>query len=507
MALPNTSVINTLLAASPILLVLGLMVFLRWGGQRAGPAGWLAGLVIAAFTFGLTFDVFWVSQLKGLFLALFVLAVMIPALLLYHIVDQSGGIRAIAQFLEQTIADRGILLIVLAWAFSGMLEGLAGFGLPIAIVAPMLVGLGVEPVIAVAAVAVGHAWSVTFGDMGIIWQTLIAVVKIDSVALAQTAALMLGIACVPCGLASARILGYTQRAPFVITMAIVMSATQFVLAVIDLTPLAAFGAGAVGVVGGMVISRNPVSPRNQVSKPLATALISYGTLTLLMATIYLIPPLRATLDQVMWRMEFPQVATMMGFVTPAGFGQAFRFLTHPGASILAIAMMSYLIFVRRGYLQKESWRIAFAATWQSAAPASIGILWMVGLAALMDHTGMTLALARALSDTMGSAVPFVSPLVGILGAFTTGSNNNSNVLFGTLQQNAALLLGIAPNILIAAQTTGGSLGSMIAPAKLIVGCSTVDLRGREGQVLRVTLPYGLLIGLTMGLVAFVISRL
>jgi len=48
---------------------------------------------------------------------------------------------------------------------------------------------------------------------------------------------------------------------------------------------------------------------------------------------------------------------------------------------------------------------------------------------------------------------------------------------------------------------------MIAPAKLIVGCSTVDLRGREGQVLRVTLPYGLLIGLTMGLVAFVISRL
>ncbi len=249
--------INTLLAASPILLVLGLMIFLRWGGQHAGPAGWLAGLAIAAFTFGLTFDVFWVSQLKGLFLALFVLAVMIPALLLYHIVDQTGGIRAIARFLEQTIADRGILLIVLAWAFSGMLEGLAGFGLPIAIVAPMLVGLGVEPVIAVAAVAVGHAWSVTFGDMGIIWQTLIAVVKIDSAALAPMAALMLGIACVLCGLASARILGYTRRAPFVITIAIVMSATQFVLAVIDLTPLAAFGAGAVGVVGGMLISRNP----------------------------------------------------------------------------------------------------------------------------------------------------------------------------------------------------------------------------------------------------------
>jgi lactate permease len=80
-------------------------------------------------------------------------------------------------------------------------------------------------------------------------------------------------------------------------------------------------------------------------------------------------------------------------------------------------------------------------------------------------------------------------------------------LFGTLQQNAALLLGIAPNILIAAQTTGGSLGSMIAPAKLIVGCSTVGLRGRDGEVLRITLPISLLIGLAMGTVTLVLSKL
>lgn len=119
---------------------------------------------------------------------------------------------------------------------------------------------------------------------------------------------------------------------------------------------------------------------------------------------------------------------------------------------------------------------------------------------------MTLLLARALSDALGAAFPIASPLVGILGAFATGSNNNSNVLFGTLQQNAAMLLGIAPNILIAAQTTGGSLGSMIAPAKLIVACSTAGIKGRDGEVLRVTLPYGLLIGAAIGVVALLISR-
>ncbi len=494
------------LAALPILVVLALMLALRWSGQRAGPVGWLVGLLVAAFAFGLNFDVLWVSQLKGLFLSLFVLAVLWPALFLYNIVDQIGGIRALAHALEQTISDRGALLIVLAWAFSGMLEGLAGFGLPIAIVAPMLAGLGVAPVTAVAAVAVGHAWSVTFGDMGVIYQTLIAVVSIDGARLAPIAALLLGIACLLCGLAAARILGQTNRAPQVIALAALMGGTQYALAVAGITPLAAFGAGLAGTIGGMVLTKRPgrfLKP----SRSLVAALASYGSLAALMSAIAVIDPVRAALNQFAWQMQFPQVVTANGFVTPVGAGQAFRFLTHPGASILLIACVSYLLYRRLNYSAAGSWRAAASATWRSAAPASVGILAMVGLAALMDHSGMTWLLAEAMSRTMGAAFPIASPYVGMLGAFATGSNNNSNVLFGSLQKNAALLLALDPRVLIAAQTTGGSLGSMIAPAKIIVGCSTVDLKGREGEVLRVTLPYGLLIGLAMGAVALLLSRL
>src|SRR5919197_1415596 len=112
------------LAALPILFVLALMLLLRWGGQRAGPAGWLAGIVVAALAFGLTPQVLWVSQAKGFLLSLYVLAVLWPALLLYNVVNQAGGIRALAQILERAITDRPLLLVVLAWAFSGVLEGL-----------------------------------------------------------------------------------------------------------------------------------------------------------------------------------------------------------------------------------------------------------------------------------------------------------------------------------------------------------------------------------------------
>jgi lactate permease len=119
---------------------------------------------------------------------------------------------------------------------------------------------------------------------------------------------------------------------------------------------------------------------------------------------------------------------------------------------------------------------------------------------------MTLLLAEGLTALMQLSYPVVSPWVGMLGAFATGSNNNSNVLFASLQKNAALLLGLDPRWLLAAQTAGGSLGSMIAPAKIIVGCSTVGLKGKDGAVLRITLPYGVVIGLGIGLMVFLISR-
>lgn len=497
------------LAALPFVIVLALMLLLGWGGQRAGPVGLLAGILVAAIAFGLDWQVLWVSQAKGILLSLYVLIVLWPALLLYNLVNQAGGIRAIAQWLEGAIRDRGLLLIVLAWAFSAVLEGLAGFGLPIAVVAPMLAALGVSPIVAVAAVAVGHSWSVTFGDMGVIFQTLTAVVKLDAAYLAPSAAVMLGLACLACGLAAARILGQEKRWLMVVLLGLLMAVVQGVLAVTGLFALGALGAGIVGVLGGMLISRNhaQVSQSKPETPALASALICYGGLAVLMTALALILPLRAALGQVVWQSSFPEVTTQLGFITPASSGQVFRILLHPGSAIFFVAVLCYPLLRRMGRLETGSWRKAVVTTWRSAAPSSLGILSMVGLAALMDHCGMTMLLAQGLSALMGGMYPIVSPVIGILGAFATGSNTNSNVLFGTLQQNAALLLAIDPRILLAAQTAGGSLGSMIAPAKIIVGCSTVGIKGRDGDVLRLTLPYGLVIGLALGVVALVWSWL
>jgi len=501
--------VRNLLAGAPILVVLIIMTVFKVGGQYSGPIGLLTGMIVAFQAFGLSPEVFWVSQAKGVLLSVFVIAVFLPALFLYNIVNQAGGIQAVALALEKLITDRGILLIVIAWAFSGMMEGLAGFGLPVAIVSPMLVGLGVEPILAVASVAVGHAWSVTFGDMGVVFQTLTALVKENPASMAGTVTIMLGIAGLFCGLAVANIFKRLDRWFVVFVLAVVIGFVQYICAVSQLPALASFLAGLAGVVGGILINKFFFHKENdnisvELSPSLRSALVSYGSLALVMAVINLIAPFRQELGKVIWEVSFSAVQTLDGFVTAAK-RQTYQPLLHPGSTILLVALLSYLMNKASKLYQSTSILKILQQTVGAALPAIVGILSMVGLSTLMDHTGMNLLLAKLLSSVFYSAFPLVSPMIGMLGAFATGSNNNSNVLFAPMQEGIALILKLSPAIIVSAQTTGGSLGSMIAPAKIIVGLSTVNLRGHDGEVLRQTIPYGLAIGLLMGLVALVFA--
>jgi lactate permease len=133
-------------------------------------------------------------------------------------------------------------------------------------------------------------------------------------------------------------------------------------------------------------------------------------------------------------------------------------------------------------------------------PTTVTILSLVGVATVMTHSGMTYLLARGLTRLVGPTFPLVSPFIGLLGTVITGSNTNSNVLFGTLQRDAAQLLAMNPVVIAALQSSGGALGSMVAPAKIVLATATAGLAGREGDVLRLTARYALALTALMGVV-------
>ena len=140
-------------------------------------------------------------------------------------------------------------------------------------------------------------------------------------------------------------------------------------------------------------------------------------------------------------------------------------------------------------------------TVRGSVKSTVGILTLVAMAVIMQHAGMTQLLAQALSAGTGPVFPFLSPFIGALGAFMTGSNTNSNVVFAQLQSETAVTLGFSLAFILAAQTAGGAIGSLFAPAKVIVGCSTVE-GATDSTVLKRATIYGLLIIFVLGCVVW-----
>ena len=261
MQTPQLALLNWLLAFSPIAVVLILMVAFRWGGSKAGPVGWLVAMLVAPIFFGAGLDLLVYAQVRGVLLSLYVLYIIWMALVLYRVVDEAGAITVIGQGIVRLTADPTMQLLLLAWAFSAFLQGVAGFGVPIAVVAPLLIGLGFSPVVAVAAVAIGHSWSVTFGDIASSFQALMAASGLPGRALAPWSAVFLGIACLGCGIAAAWTYRRGQSVrkgwPALLLMGATMVAVQASLATSGLWNLAGFGAGLAGLVVGTGVARLP----------------------------------------------------------------------------------------------------------------------------------------------------------------------------------------------------------------------------------------------------------
>jgi lactate permease len=502
---------NFLLAFIPIALILVLMVGFRWGAARAGAAGYLSALLIAVLAFGAGPELLGYAHTRALLLSLDVLYIIWAAFLLYRVADEAGAIRAIGQALPHLTADRAMQALVIGWVFATFLQGVGGFGVPVAVIAPILVGLGFTPMLAVVIPSLGHGWSVTFGSLGSSFQALMAASGLPAGTLAPPAALFLSISGLLTGVIVAHVAAGSAAIRRLIlpigVFGVVMGVTQYLLATSGLWNIASFGAGIAGLLIAVPLARRYRGQRGENGfldrRALAIAVSGYFVLIAITLVVQLIPSVNEFLGQVEIRVDFPEVSTSLGYVTPAGPGRVIPVFRHAGAILALASILAYLIYRWANLYQTGANGRILSGTLRRVMSSSVSIASMVAMAVIMENSGMTEVMARGLAEGVGRAYPLVSPWIGALGAFMTGSNTNSNVVFGTLQLRTAQILGYSAAIILGTQTAGAALASVMAPTKIVIGASTAGMAGKEGDILRKLIGYTSLLVVVTGLLALI----
>lgn len=519
---------DVILAATPPLAVLVLMVGFQWGGSKAGIVGWIIALVLAVLHFGAGGKLLLYAHVRSLVTTFDVVYIIWMSLLLYLVVDLAGGLKVIARWFTDLTQNGMLRILLLGWVFTSFLQGVGGFGVPVAIVAPILVGLGLTPLAAVVIPSIGHGWSVTFGSMGSSFIAMMNVTGLEEGPLAPPAAVLLGVAALGCGLLVAHAYagwrGLKHAIPAVLVIGVVMAAVQYGVAVSGLWSIGAACGGLAGLAVGLWVTRWPMYRRAQFNnhvtetpedtapeqntRPVPSfpmAITGYAILVVLAVLVTGI--FKDFFDKACITFSVPEVATSKDWLT-AGSRLNIRLLEHAGAVLLYSSLITYFIYRAKGFYAKGAGKAMLRGTWKKGANPALGILSMVAMATVMANSGMTQTLAIWLGQIVPSNLyAFVATAIGALGAFMTGSNTNSNVVFSDLQMRTAQELGLSVVLILGTQTASGAIASFLAPAKIMVGASTVGMSGDEGRILRSLLLYGGALLLLIAVLSFVLIQL
>lgn len=517
---------NWLAAVSPIIALLIIMIGLRRGVSEAAPLSLALAVVVSLALFGADWQLLTNAITKGTWSALTILTIIWPAILIYEISQEAGAFETLRHALVQFSPNELLQIYAVGWVFVSFLQGITGFGVPVAVGAPLLLGLGVKPLWAVVIPLVGHAWANTFGTLAVAWDALVIHAGLSGGELYETA-LWAGaftwlfniIAGVGIAWFYGRMSAVKMGLPAVLAISALHGGGQLLLTQVNPTLanflVSSLTLGLVYLIGRLPLYRktyqladSPIMDRRQVSAEdkaggslgLHQALLSYYILTAVTLVVLVIMPIKRALS--FWKigLSFPATMTALGVSTPAvELYSPVTVFTHAGTFLLIGAIGGLILFLRMRTITPGQVSLILARTTQKSVPSTIAVVALVAMSQVMQAGGLTMVLAQGAAQATESLFPFFAPLIGLLGAFITSSNMASNILFADFQRTTADILGIAIAPILGAQTGGGAMGNTISPGNIILGTTTAAILGSEGKVLRKVLPLSLIGAVVAGI--------
>jgi lactate permease len=522
--------LSTLVAALPIVVLLGAMAILRLKAHVAAIAGLVTALVAAIVLFHMPVRLAFTAAAFGAGYGFFPICwIILPVIFLYDLTVQTGHFVTLQQSLTGITADSRLQLLLIAFALGSFFEGTAGFGTPVAICAAILISLGFRPLQAAALTLIADTAPVAFGALGIPIIALHGVTGLDLFALTRTTAVLLAPfdVLLPFWLiwAFAGFAAMIEIWPAILVAGLTFALAQLLMAFWSGPWLVAIVAAAATIFALVVflrfwqpkrtlnVNREDITGQVRQAHGHTASKIFHAWLPWLVVSLVVfvwgLPRISAWMDVMTVKiavaglhnvvLRVPPVVTAPT-AEPAIFN--LNWLSATGTGILFAAVVAGLLM---GLSPVELVR-AFARTVYKIRFTLVTIAAMMALGYITRYCGLDATLGLAFART-GSLYPFFGTLIGWLGTASTGSDTSSNVLFGSLQQMTARQIGVAPVLMASANTTGGVMGKMIAAPSVVVASTATGTYGQEGSILRFVFVHSLalaaLAGICVSLLAYV----
>ena len=488
----------------PFLVLFLLLIAFRRPAYEAAPISYAITVAIAFGVWQITGAVFVASLLDALIVFFEVMLIVVMALLVLNLMIETGALDRVKVAVARVTTDDRVLAMLLAWGLVGFVEGIAGFGTPAVLAAPLLVHFGFSPVKAVAISLIGNSTAVPFGAAGtpvvIGFRGLDLPDDVAASAVVQAAALQAGAAViVTCSIAYVVARGtgkgrFREFLPFAVFSALSFSVPYFAVAYLVGPELPSIVGGASAILAITFAARRgillPGAPepakRTRASEsgmPLdvARSFAPFAVMALALIVSRTVPPLRDALQSVTFSFgEFRQLQ----------LGQEISPLFTPYFYLALALLTALLLFKVRG----DHLRSAVEASFRRLRLASVVLIFIIALTQLLlwsetNQAGlpsMPKVLGEGFAEQLGGAFVVFSPFLGAIGSFMTGSATVSNLLFAGLQVDSAEALDAPVARFLALQLIGAGVGNMISLSNIAMAAGSVGLEAREGKVMRFT---------------------
>jgi len=515
---------STVVAALPLLVLLGLLATHGVRAHWAALAGLAAALAVAIVALRMPVTMALAAAGLGGAYGLFPIGwIVLNVIFLYRLTSRSGYFGALQGSIGSLTADRRLQLVLIAFSFGAFFEGAAGFGTPVAVTGALLIGLGFSPLQASGLSLIANTAPVAYGALGTPIIALQAVTGLDLLDLSAMVGRQLPIfsIIVPFWLvaAYAGIRGMLGVWPALLVAGAAFAIPQFlvsnyhgpwlvdvVASVVSMGALVGLlkiwkprkgretgdggrkGGDGEGAVGGSAISP-------------ARAWLPWVVLSVLVFA-WGLPQVKGVLNEISApSFPVPGLHMLVGrtppvVTTPMVEAAAFtlNWLSATGSAIfLAAGVSGMLMGFSLGEMARE-----YVATLRVVRSSLLTISAMLALGFLSRYSGMDSILGLAFART-GWWYPFFGTMLGWLGVALTGSDTSSNVLFGNLQTVTAQQVGVSPTLMAAANSSGGVMGKMIDAQSIVVASTATRWYGQEGRILRFVFWHSVVLAALVGL--------